>query len=116
MCLKLRCATPQELGPALGKNKIGAGNPTTPSAYKSLRQSRKSPAACSGLMKWTVPSTFPVIVSFCWLPSRAIPKSVTSARPEPRSMTYDHDDQPGGAALTVVNRTSIGITPGSPPC
>ncbi len=59
--------------------------PTMPSEYRSLRPSiSRSPAHCSGLMNAGVPIAVPVAVSRESLPcviARAMPKSVTIARP-----------------------------------
>ena len=66
-----------------GKRPASMRYPTMPSEYTSLRPSiSRSPVACSGLMNAGVPTAIPVIVRREPPSSaRAIPKSVTVARP-----------------------------------
>jgi hypothetical protein len=76
--------TTTRLGPWNGGAPASISYATMPSAYRSLRPSISSPAACSGLMYAGVPTATPCPVLV--LPpspaiARAIPKSASMARP-----------------------------------
>src|SRR5437773_8937373 len=63
--LTWRASTDISSGPTNGSSPDNAKNPTTPSEYRSLRGSTRSPSTCSGLMNSAVPTTRcgPVVVS-----------------------------------------------------
>ncbi len=86
MCLD----TTTRLVPVNGGRPVSISYATTPSAYRSLRPSISSPAACSGLMYVGVPTATPwPVLNAVGSPAtaRAMPKSASSARPVPCSMS-----------------------------
>ncbi|OLC45933.1 MAG: hypothetical protein AUH68_03685 [Gemmatimonadetes bacterium 13_1_40CM_4_69_5] len=83
-------STAAALGEENGGRPAMASNRTPPSEYKSLRASTSgNPAACSGLMYSSVPTTKPLRVTRSSPEvaiARAIPKSTSVAPVSPRTM------------------------------
>jgi hypothetical protein len=82
----MRCV----VSPVMASRPVTANQATRPSEYRSLRPSTWSPDACSGLMNSGVPTTSPTrvrprAVAGAALIARAIPKSISRARPVARS-------------------------------
>ncbi len=74
---------------ATGESPVNGGRPVSssysrqPAEYRSLRESTRSPLACSGERYWAVPITWAVWVMVDWasLIARAMPKSITLTSP-----------------------------------